>query len=344
MKKLPYQSRKRRRSTKESAPHLVTGALGLIARAAQHHIADFSTLRDLIEHENRTSHPTHVLVTKSDVRIYYPAGLGKYEESRAWHESGYWHSQAPKDRKVVVGLPRGAEEVDAYLARSSGHTTGAREAFGRRTQWPDWIILDSIDKGNAISPEAERRAIKLAQLGFIDTTGTWRLTTKGRQVVNQRVPVAAEARARGHTRRIRTPPTSIAVATELSRRVGGSAPKPIGAHRWSDSNESTTFVTRSPECGQPVVVLISVFADGTLAQDFFSSESLSELDRYENIVHFLYSTVDYGELQADLQWVWETVDRYAASWQQNGDVDESRRRRSVHRPPSPARRRIRRTR
>ena len=143
----------------------------------RHAVQDFNTIRDLIEHEYRTSHPTHVLVTKSDVRIYYPAGLGKYEESRAWHESGYWHSQAPKDRKIVVGLPRGTEEVGAYLARSSGHTTGAREAFGRRTQWTDWMILDAIDKGNILPPEAEHRALKLAQLGFIDTTGRPRSAT-----------------------------------------------------------------------------------------------------------------------------------------------------------------------
>jgi hypothetical protein len=74
-------------------------------------------------------------------------------------------------------------------------------------------------------------------------------------------------------------------------------------------------VTYSPVHQQPVVVLVSVFADGTLSLDFFSSENRSETERYENIGNFLYSTVDYGEMAADIKWVWETVDEYAESWQ-----------------------------
>jgi hypothetical protein len=73
-------------------------------------------------------------------------------------------------------------------------------------------------------------------------------------------------------------------------------------------------VTYSPVHQQPVVVLVSVFADGTLSLDFFSSENRSETERYENIGNFLYSTVDYGEMAADIKWVWETVDEYAESW------------------------------
>jgi hypothetical protein len=135
----------------------------------------------------------------------------------------------------------------------------------------------------------------------------------------------------GATRRIsdRAPQMTkaavLSIATQLADKVRGTTPKYVGAHRWSDRNESATFVTHSPEHAQPVVVLVSVFADGTLALDFFSSESRSGTDRYENIVHFLYSTVDYGEMKADITWVWETVDSYADSWGAGRDeVDERR--------------------
>jgi hypothetical protein len=133
------------------------------------------------------------------------------------------------------------------------------------------------------------------------------------------------------------------VAGELARKVGGTHPILIeGGFRWSERNEAAYFVTHSPEHHQKVVVVISVFADGTVAQDFFSDEGFSATDRYENIVHFLYRTVDYGEMQTDLKWVWETVDSYAESWGADQDVDEKPRRdtgrtsiqlaRSSHRP------------
>jgi hypothetical protein len=136
------------------------------------------------------------------------------------------------------------------------------------------------------------------------------------------------ARGGGHRRSHRSPPmtpaSAIAVATELSKRVGGTAPKLIpGGHRWVQRNESATFVTYSPQYSQKVVVLVSVFEDGTLALDFFPSEDLSEIGRYENIGNFLYRTVDYGEMRADLKWVWDTVDDYAASWGAgDGELDE----------------------
>jgi hypothetical protein len=133
----------------------------------------------------------------------------------------------------------------------------------------------------------------------------------------------------GATRRIsdRAPQMTkaavLSIATQLADKVRGTTPKYVGAHRWSDRNESATFVTHTPEHAQPVVVLVSVFADGTLALDFFSSEERSGTDRYENIGHFLYSTVDYGEMKADIKWVWETVDSYAESWGAGHDeVDE----------------------
>jgi len=209
-----------------------------------HHVAprvrDFSTLTEIIEHAMRVDGATHVLPRRSQTKIYYPRGDGQYEEACVWVESGYWHSQAPSDRKLVASLPRDAELIESFLDRG-GHGLGQRqrgqhaaEAFGRR-QWTDWMILDSIDKGNALPAEAERRALKLAQLGFIDTTGIWRLTAKGRQVVDRRVPVAAEARksARGshtvrdyiavdnHGRTIAGPFTDYGQAKREADRMGG---------------------------------------------------------------------------------------------------------------------------
>lgn len=236
-------------------------------------------------------------------------------------------------------------------AKSIGRSRGRlREAFGRPTQWTDWQILDSIDRGQAISPEAERRAVKLAQLGFIDTTGTWRLTTKGRQTVDRRVPVAAEVvRAGRHRdagpvssrhlpRRLRMTSEDVtALASELAVETGGSTPKVIaGGHRWMNKNASAHFTTSSPEYGQKVVVLVSIFEDGSIATDFFGDEGMSETTRYENIGNFSYSGPNnLPEMVEDINWVRKTVDGYAASWEQP-EADESRRpaHRPTRRPPS----------
>jgi hypothetical protein len=133
---------------------------------------------------------------------------------------------------------------------------------------------------------------------------------------------------RGH----RTSPSTtgaLQLANELSQQTNGSTPKDIpGGYRWSEHNEAAQFTTHSPEYGQKVVVVVSIFEDATVAVDFFSDEGLSETARYENIAHFLYETTsDLPEMLKDIQWVWETVDRYAESWQEDGgeEVDEARR-------------------
>jgi len=148
--------------------------------------------------------------------------------------------------------------------------------------------------------------------------------------------------AGGSTRRTSTQMSDevMKIARTLSSKVGGGSPAYIGSHRWSDANESAYFVTFSPEQVQKVVVLVSVFADSTISLDFFSDEKnrFSESDRYESIGNFLYRSADYGEMVADLKWVWETVDGYAASWREDeGEMDERRRSvprgRRVKRPP-----------
>jgi len=146
---------------------------------------------------------------------------------------------------------------------------------------------------------------------------------RGRATEARRAPRGGSTRRISDRAPTMTPESVMRIATELSRKVGGSAPDLIdGGFRWSDQNVAAKFTTYSPEYNQDVVVVVSVFADGTITQDFFSSENLSETDRYENIIHFLYGTVDLDEMAADLEWVWERVDRYAASWQEEDGLDE----------------------
>ena len=62
------------------------------------------------------------------------------------------------------------------------------------------------------------------------------------------------------------------------------------------------------------------------AVDFFGDEGTSETARYENVGHFTYSSrTDLPEMVKDIDWVWKTVDGYAASWQEDdgGEVDDS---------------------
>ena len=319
-------------------------------------VRDFDTVDALVEHAYQTEHPTHVLVSGTDVRIYYPAGLGKYAESKVWSKGGYWHQQAPGDRRDVVGLPRGAEPIDAYLSRGigRGHTvrdyvpvdnrgrplsgptkdyekakrqaeqaggyvkfdTGrppVMESLGRGRAWPDWEILDAIDRGIGLPPESERR-----------------LTAKGRQTVERQVPVAAEARRGGRhessgRRGGRANPASI--AADLSGKFHGGTPLSVpGGFRWSEPNESAQFTVHSPEHGQKLVVVVSVFEDGSAALNFFSDEGLSGTDTYENVGHQTYpgtGRADVREMEKDVGWALKTIDGYAASWQQDQpEVDE----------------------
>jgi hypothetical protein len=112
-----------------------------------------------------------------------------------------------------------------------------------------------------------------------------------------------------------TPQGIMGFAHKLSRRVGGSSPKHT-KFRWSDSNESAVFITYSPDYSAKVVVLVSVFEDETMAISIFNDEDLSELNRFENISSFTYDEGNLNEMQRDIKWVWETVDKYAKSWEE----------------------------
>src|ERR1700684_3849224 len=159
--------------------------------------------------------------------------------------------------------------------------------------------------------------------------GYWHAPSKSARSIVTRLPTGAESigshtqrvgRRAGEAKRRRTSPSitgALQLATELSKEVSGSAPKELpGGFRWSEKNEAAQFTTYSPEHSQKVVVVVSVFEDASVAVDYFSDEELSETDRYENIGHFMYeTTADLPEMKKDIEWVWETVDGYAASWQ-----------------------------
>ena len=173
--------------------------------------------------------------------------------------------------------------------------------------------------------------------------GYWHAPAPSDRVVVTGLPVGAEPIG-SHTQRVgrraneahrrRREPTgpgiggSLQLANELSQQLNGSTPKDIpGGFRWSELNEAAQFTTHSPEYSQKVVVVVSLFDDASVAVDFFGDEGLSETARYENIGHFTYPTTsDLAEMVKDIQWVWETVDGYAASWQEgeDGEVDEAR--------------------
>jgi hypothetical protein len=134
--------------------------------------------------------------------------------------------------------------------------------------------------------------------------------------------VAATARrkrdpsARGR----RLPMTKDAVmnlTNALSAAMGGThdiAKHVVGGFRWSGRNESAQFTTYSPEYSQKVVVVVSIFEDGSSALNFFSDEGLSGTDTYENVGHFDYNGAPIPEMVKDIEWVWKTVDGYAESW------------------------------
>ena len=302
-----------------------------VSETRRHHVADFTTLPEIIAHAQQEG-ATHVVVSRSgkDATVYFPIRSGgRYEEANLWHEHGYWHSPAPTHTTIVDRLPKGAEPIGEYLAG------GQVAAESHRVR--DYVAVDNHgrqlagpfkDYGTA-KQHADRAG------GYVEFA-----MKEGRRrgVVAARRPAGAPARGS-----MMTASGVLMLAGELSKKVGGTSPEYIeGGHRWSDRNESATFTTYSPEHGQKVVVLVSIFEDNSTALDFFSDEHLSETNRYENIAYFLYGTGtgavtrkgtrigsndNIESMVKDIEWVWKTVDGYAESWGggQDDEMDEARR-------------------
>jgi hypothetical protein len=283
--------------------------------------------RDVVDRIPRTAQPIESYLTKSWRRTAEATRPRRGHSVRDYIAVDHRGKPLSGPTKDYSAAKRQADQAGGFVKFATDPPGKLSEAWGRN-KWPDWQILDAIDKGHMVPPESEARAAKLAQLGFIDTTGTWRLTAKGRRAIEQRVPVAAEAKRSGRTRK--TTETAMQIAEKLSKKVGGGKPKPIpGGFRWSEKNESAQFTTYSPEHGQKIVVVVSVFPeDGSAALNFFSDESLSGTATYENISSFTYGPggftshqVDVKHMAQDVDWVLKTVDGYAASWEQP-EVDE----------------------
>lgn len=308
-------------------------------------VRDFDTRQALVEHAQGEG-ATHVVVVGSGATLYFPfqtagGSVQQYEEARARRQDGYWHLPAPGSRKVVDRLPKGAEPIEAFLAQSGRRAAEARPPR-RGHSVRDYVPVDS--RGRPLSGptkdygEAKRQADRAG--------GIVKFTPETRE--SPYLPDAVRRRKLGRDKRLPFKQAAVSeLADELALDTAGDPSKPIpGGFRWSDPNFSAVFSTRSPEHRQPVFVVVSVFRDGSLAMNFFSDASLSGTAQYENISGFTYASADFEQMKADINWVRETVDGYAASWQQDGgDMDEARRpsaRRSATRSHSTRRRSTRR--
>jgi len=210
-----------------------------------------------------------------------------------------------------------------YFPVDSGKYAEARVRHDRgywHSEAPgDREVLDRIPRGAELIE------------AYLERSGGRGGPTRGRQ---PRQPVrTAEAPATRSKRKSGRPTMTqeavMQLAAELAQQLHGSQPKEIpGGFRWSEQNEAAQFTTFSPEYRQKVVCVVSTFEDGSIAVGYFSDEGLSETNRYENIGHNTYQDVDLTEMVKDIQWVWETVDEYAASWQEEEEgnpLEEARR-------------------
>jgi hypothetical protein len=198
-----------------------------VVRANSLHVADFSTLPDLIKHAKSDLGATHVSGHGSETRVYFPRGDGQYEEASVWQKGNYWHAEGPGARQLVRKPPAGAKPItqggmrwasettarrwedvpqeellslahahqwsaqrdaaQAELEKRRGRGGRASEATDQRSRWPDWMILESVEKGQGMTPQAKNRAFELAARGYIDITGTWKLTDKGQDALARRI-------------------------------------------------------------------------------------------------------------------------------------------------------------
>ena len=301
-------------------------------------VRDFSSRQEIVEHA-RQEGATHVVAFGSGVTLYFPRG-GKYEEARVWKEHGYWHAPGPGARVVVDRLPQGAEPIESHLGRAGGRRAAESPRRGGHAV-RDYEAVDGHGRRIA-GPfrdygEAKREA---------DRSGGYVQFSTGRPP-----PMAGEAsvgRRRGGGRRAAkmTTDSVMKLAGDVALEVGGNRPTLLeGGFRWSEPNVSARFTTYSPEHDQKVVCVVSIFEDGSTALNVFSDEGLSGTATYENITHFTYASADVRSMVEDINWVRQTVDGYAASWQSDGgDLDEARPPRARRRSTRPTARRRRSTR
>src|SRR5208283_51985 len=120
-------------------------------------------------------------------------------------------------------------------------------------------------------------------------------TRRAAQRTSESRPRAQPARRRSTARFEMTQEAAMKIADELARETNGSDPRPIpGGFRWSEQNEAAQFTTTSPEYGQKVVIVVSIFADGSAAVDFFGDEVGEELAaKAKDLISFLSGAITF---------------------------------------------------
>ena len=93
---------------------------------ARHIARDFSTLPEIVQHEQKHNGASHVLVGgRGGAWVFYPEGASKFSVGQLWQERGYWHSPAPSARSHGRPLDPKAEPIDTFL----GHARRGLVAF-----------------------------------------------------------------------------------------------------------------------------------------------------------------------------------------------------------------------
>ncbi len=103
-----------------------------------HRVADFNTLEDLLEHARKEG-ATHVIKGHKSwddpySYIYFPSGnrIRPYTEARVFHEHGYWHTEAPGARAMIVTLPPNADPIAERRTPRRGVREAREAPRGRR--------------------------------------------------------------------------------------------------------------------------------------------------------------------------------------------------------------------
>ena len=113
-------------------------------------------------------------------------------------------------------------------------------------------------------------------------------------------------------------------AREVARVLGGQFLKVLpGGFRYSQPNDSSLIVAHTPKHSIAVYLVISVFEDDSTRYKPFSSNSLSEIDTFENLIGI--DGLDTSDRRAvrnmarDIQGDLKTVDEYHDSWDEGDD-------------------------
>ena len=91
------------------------------------------------------------------------------------------------DQNFKRGIPS-AETAERILESERHSSIPWVDEARRQTKWSDWDVLDAVERHHGMTPEAKDRALELVDLGYIDATGTWELTPRGRRAWERDAP------------------------------------------------------------------------------------------------------------------------------------------------------------